>query len=392
MTPLFEAAGGYSAADQKSQTEFFKAHIAAHLGPVPAEPYEAYNMPYIPSPIETSINLTTRGAPKVRFWTNLGKPLDRSHADRGAPDRDRESLMRITRANDGDTRWMECLMSSLFPLPAQLDELRAATGPVWPYSLFCFDLDGSQRTMRAYFPVVVTCVGRSRTEVCLEAALSLQPCGADLKPCLDLVAAYLRDNRYEAGLHMLGVDCVDPHKARLKVYMDVNSNSWNAVRDAMTLGGRLTDDHTLRGLEILQSIYPLMRDEPEGRDDDWSKPPTNPLVAFPGLQFGIEIVAGRAVPEIKIYALLLQWTDTTEKAEKNMHSMLRKLGHEWGHKERITPTRQAAVGDVIRGLGAVSFSYSQTKGAYASFYFDPPTDYDDRAKAEFRGLGKGGLW
>lgn len=140
---------------------------------------------------------------------------------------------------------------------------------------------------------------------------------------------------------MLGVDLVDPERARLKVYLDVNSNSWNAARDVMTLGGRLNDEVTLKGVEILRSIWPLLRDEPESTDDDFSKPPVIPSVSFPGQQYSIEITAGNSVPEIKIYAPLMQFTKTTQRAEQNMYKILQKLNHPWGSNGKLETAMKA---------------------------------------------------
>ncbi|KZL84014.1 hypothetical protein CI238_04961 [Colletotrichum incanum] len=388
LKPLFESVGGYTASEQESQIQFLNEHVAPVLGPVPSEPFDAFNMPYNCSPLETSINFTTKGVPKARVWMNLGKPLDQTRFLPGVAEKDKEVLQNIARATGADTRWMDCLMKALFLTPAQMEAVRARNGPVWPFSLFCFDFDGADRTMRAYFPAVPR-GGRTRTEVCLDAIEKLEPAGEKLKPALDHVLGYLGNNKYEAALHMLGVDLVDPEKARLKVYLDVNSNSWNAARDVMTLGGRLNDEVTLKGVEILRSIWPLLRDEPENTDDDWSKPPVIPSVSFPGQQYSIEITAGSSIPEIKIYAPLMQFTKTTQRAEQNMYKILQKLNHPWGSNGKLETAMKAMCGEeMVRGLGVVTFSYSEKKGAYTTFYFSPLTNYDDKVQFNYRDLSK----
>lgn len=157
---------------------------------------------------------------------------------------------------------------------------------------------------------------------------------------LTVINSYLANNKYDAGLHMIGVDNVDPNKARLKVYLDVNSNSWNAVKDVYTLGGTLDDEVTLKAVELLETVYPLMRDEPEGSDDDWHKPPVIPNVSFPGQQFSIELTNQSTVPEVKIYAPLMQLAKSREAAEQNMYAILRKLGHEWGSNSKLEKTME----------------------------------------------------
>ncbi|KAK2058366.1 aromatic prenyltransferase [Colletotrichum caudatum] len=386
LTRLFSSVGGYTPSEQQAQMEFMQKHVAPIVGPVPAEPYGLFNMPYIPAPLEASVNLTTKGKPKARIWMNLGKPLDQSRFEPNAAERDSEALLSIARASGADTRWLECLTKAMFLTPSQLEAVRARGGPAWPFSLFCFDFTGMDRTMRAYFPAVPR-GGRSRTEVGLDAIKSLKPFGPNLEAGLNLVQSYLDDNKYKAGIHMLGVDCLDPEQARVKIYLDVNNNSWNAARDVMTLGGRLTDATSLKAVELLQSVYHLMRDEPEGVDDDWSKPSAVPDRSFPGQQFSVEITAKSSIPEMKIYVPLVQYAADTQKAEENMHRMLQKLGHEWASNGKLKETMTAvSASESIRGLGVVTFSYSEKKGAYSSVYFAPPADYADKVVIESRGL------
>lgn len=134
------------------------------------------------------------------------------------------------------------------------------------------------------------------------------------------------------------MDCVDPKDARIKIYMNIRSNSWNNVVDVMTLGGRLNDEHTLKGIEILKGLYHLLRDEPEGHDDDWSKTEHITGIPFSGLQFSVELTASKAIPEVKLYVPMFQYAETTTKALENFETVLKKLDHEWGHTERYTST------------------------------------------------------
>ncbi|KXH57055.1 aromatic prenyltransferase [Colletotrichum nymphaeae SA-01] len=386
LTRLFSSVGGYTPSEQQAQIDFMRKHVAPVIGPVPAEPYGLFNMPYIPAPLEASVNLTTNGQPKARIWMNLGKPLDQSRFEPQAAERDSENLLSIARASRADTRWLECLTKAMILTSAQLEAVRARGGPAWPYSLFCFDFTGMDRTMRAYFPAVPR-GGRSRTEVGLDAVKSLEPFAPNLQAGLNLVQSYLNGNRYKAAIHLLGVDCLDPEQARVKIYLDVNSNSWNAARDVMTLGGRLTDAISLKAVDVLQSVYHLMRDEPEGGDEDWSKPNAIADGSFPGQQFSVEITAKSSIPEMKIYVPLVQYAGSPQRAEENMYHILRKLGHQWASNGKLKETMMAVgESETVRGLGVITFSYSEKKGSYSSIYFAPPTDYVDKVAIEGRSL------
>lgn len=114
----------------------------------------------------------------------------------------------------------------------------------------------------------------------------------------------------------------------------VQNNSWDVVQDFMTLGGRLRDEQTLESLEILRSIYPLLRDEVGGaeaqRDDGWSKPDRVPGTAFSGLTISAELSPGRKTPEMKLYVPILQYASSTGASLGNYQKVLEKLGLDWG--------------------------------------------------------------
>lgn len=114
----------------------------------------------------------------------------------------------------------------------------------------------------------------------------------------------------------------------------VQNNSWDVVRDFMTLGGRLRDEQTLESLEILRSIYPLLRDEAWGpeaqRGDAWSKPDRIPKTAFSGLTVSVELSPGRKTPEMKLYVPIFQYASSTEAGLANYQKVLEKLGLNWG--------------------------------------------------------------
>jgi DMATS type aromatic prenyltransferase len=141
--------------------------------------------------------------------------------------------------------------------------------------------------------------------------------------------------KHEVGFHIIAVENLDPEEGRIKIYVDVNNNSWNVVRDVMTLGGRLNDEVSLRGLEILKSIYHLIRDEPEDRPDDYSKP-FPPDMPFPGIQFGFDLTAGNPIPSIKLYGHMRRLSNfDSKKAADNQVKILQKLGHPWGFNGQL---------------------------------------------------------
>lgn len=186
LTPLFASVGGYTALEQEAQLKFLSDHVAPVFGPVPYPPYEAFNIPFIPSPVEVSVNLTSKGKPRVRLGTSLGRPLDQSRFQPNVPERDAQVLRGIVEAAGGDLRWTSCLIKDLFLSPSELEAAGARNGPAWPFCLFAFDFAGTQRIMRTYFPGIPR-GGRTRTQVLLAAIRNLEPLGSELRPIMDLV-------------------------------------------------------------------------------------------------------------------------------------------------------------------------------------------------------------
>jgi DMATS type aromatic prenyltransferase len=160
--------------------------------------------------------------------------------------------------------------------------------------------------------------------------------------------SYLANCKHDAMLIFVGIDCLDPTTnkgARVKVYLHTSSNSFAVARDVMTLGGRLTDETCLKRVEVLRSIWPLLRNEQPGQGPDsdattaeaqeaydaWEKPERITGTPFSGLQFNVELSPGKAGLETKCYVPLFQHNANADEADASMEKVLKKLGHDWGN-------------------------------------------------------------
>lgn len=156
-------------------------------------------------------------------------------------------------------------------------------------------------------------------------------------------------------LIFVGIDCVDPTTnkgARVKVYLHTSSNSFAVARDVMTLGGRLTDETSLKRVEVLRSIWPLLRNEQPGQGPDpdaittagkdeydtWDKPERIAGTPFSGLQYNVELSPGKTGLETKCYVPLFQHNKDAEEADASMERVLKKLGHDWGSSGKYRET------------------------------------------------------
>ncbi|KAF9885523.1 hypothetical protein FE257_012851 [Aspergillus nanangensis] len=387
LAPLLKAAGTYSQADQDSHLAFIDEHIAPNLGPLPWEPHGQYSTPssLVGSPFDPSINIVSSGKAKVRFDYDVISPAERTGPDPFAEQLARSMLHRLATLLGADTRWMDSLMDALYLTPAEAEVAvaRMPPGIAIPPSSVGIDFDGPQKTLKAYIPSVRKAIatGRSPSDIMLETLRGLEPAGAELVPALDLIASYLETSKHDVILPLVGIDCVDPDPtspkgARLKCYLHTSSNAFAVVRDVLTLGGRLNDATSLKRVEILKSIWPLLLNEPEGlqlADESWAKPERINRTGYSGIQYTVEITPGKPIPDTKIYVPLFQYTDSSAVAEKNFESVLKKLDNEWGHSGKYRETMQSIFQGIDNyGQTYASFTYSEEKGVYTTSYVAMP--------------------
>ncbi|OJD14342.1 hypothetical protein AJ78_05307 [Emergomyces pasteurianus Ep9510] len=385
MTPLFKAVGAYTPSEQESHLQFMDDHIATNLGPLPTDPHAPYIVPagIVGSPFDPSINLTSFGNGKIRFDYTVVEPIERPKGDPFSENLATEMLHQLAAVVGADTRWMDSLISALYLSPSETDTLlvKMPTHLLCPPASIGIDFDGTKRTLKAYIPGMrkALATGRSSTELILGAVRGLEPLGPELAPALDLLAEYLAKCEHDIALLLVGIDCVDPTKqknARVKFYLHSQKNSFGVIRDVMTLGGRLNDETSLKRVDILKSVWPLLMNENEDTnriDDDWSKTERVQEKLYTGIRYTVEMTPGTKIPETKIYVPVFQYTETTTTTERNFENLLKKLNIEWGHNGKYRQVMDAVFGrekDYIQIFA--SFSYTKEKGAYTTSYFAKP--------------------
>jgi len=110
----------------------------------------------------------------------------------------------------------------------------------------------------------------------------------------------------------------------------------------VTLGGRLEDETTLKGLEILREFWHLLLQEPEGiPDDDYNKPLNYPAVQ--SLYFSFEMRPGDAYPEVKTYLPTWNYQRNDQETVNNYEEVFRRCGQAWGHEGRYKKAFESAL-------------------------------------------------
>ena len=96
-----------------------------------------------------------------------------------------------------------------------------------------------------------------------------------MNPSLAVLEEYLSSGAPidYTNVEMLAIDCVDPKRARAKIYINSYNNSFNKIKEIYTMGGRIKDKAILDSLEPLRDLWRLMFDMPEKDFEDiqWAK-------------------------------------------------------------------------------------------------------------------------
>ncbi|KYK60559.1 aromatic prenyl transferase [Drechmeria coniospora] len=396
LRSLLRSTGSYSSEEQDAQVQFLTKHVLPNLGPRPSVAYTKSFLTKSGSPIQLSVNLSAR-KPLVRYcWEILG-PQGGSESDPFAIEAAKNIISHFADTLGFSTQWSDVLMKSFALTPEEqaggllamerwMAKCIPADAPVkppksLPLAFAAFDLKGDQVSSKTYFnPKVKEIVtGASVNELTWAVLRDLKPA---LHPeAIDLVQEFLSTRPVPSGIELVGVDCVDEAglaNARVKLYVHSKSNSFNTVREYVTIGGRLKDEATRKSLEVLHEIWPLLLQEPEGLpDDDFDKPLKDASMFFQKLYFSFELRPGCEHPEVKTYLPTWNYVRSDEETVQNYSAVFRKCGYEWGQEGKYKAVFEDAFGPVNQERAVpvhcdASFLFSEKNGIYQTVYFSTP--------------------
>jgi DMATS type aromatic prenyltransferase len=144
-------------------------------------------------------------------------------------------------------------------------------------------------------------LGITQGELVINTVRGLNGDGIDMNPGLAAFEEYLNSGGpvNHKNVEMLAIDCVEPSRARAKIYVNSFNNTYNKVADIYTMGGRIKDKSIVKSLEPLKELWRILYDMPEQDFEDIELPNImHPRSCF---VIGFEFKSGQPYPLPKIY-------------------------------------------------------------------------------------------
>lgn len=294
LATLLDSSGAYSREHKAKHMRIFRDVVIPTLGPPPPQAKVTPMLTIDGSPVEPSWNFQ-QDSNIVRYsfeplWDNAGTPENPFPGDQMPT---LTPLLRYV-SDDFDLRWFNQIWKA-WNVTGQEAQIAKAKLPPHksriPLVFFAFDLKGDKCYLKAYvFPILKhLATGLSTKQLVFDQIRSLQPYGDAFAVPAAKLERFIDTYPGVCTAEMIAVDCIDPSKARFKVYGRVKSNSKSVIRDVMTLGGAQTDEVSLKGAEQALKIWHLLLDEKDGLPDDQSKAPRDPQHQHIGICFVFEL-------------------------------------------------------------------------------------------------------
>nr|AGN73100.1 aromatic prenyl transferase-like protein [Epichloe aotearoae] len=402
LKSLLKSAGSYSEDEQEAQLRLLCDHVLPNLGPRPSRaPYPSF-ITQTGSPFQPQINISNN-KPRIRYcWEPLG-PRGGSESDPYGVEAAREIVSSLSKSFGFYSQWNDTFVDAFAPSPEQVRDVQEKL-PKWlakqmppgvepplvrrlPFSFIAFELKDAKASIKTYFnpKAKELATGIPATEITWSALRNLKP---SLNPAsIDAVAKFLAEREVPSAVELVGIDCVDEadlSEARVKLYVHTRDNSFNTVRDYVTLGGRITDETTLEGLGVLRELWHMLLQKPEGIPDEGYDAPFSDkegFAAYQKLYFGFELRPSRELPEVKSYLPTWHYVKSDDVAVDNYEEVFRRCGQDWGHNSKYRKMFEEAFGPANHDRKVpvhcdASFMYSKTKGAYQSLYYSPTLEIE----------------
>lgn len=295
---------GYDPHSQYEGLLFHFLYIIGRLGPRPREPgpprhWKSFMTDDF-SPLEYSWSWDFDGSPpKIRYSIETISPIAGTPADPFNQAMTRDLIDQLNFERPGiNWQWFEKL-STVFQ--DRCNRPSCFTKNNNPSSiLLAFELHKGEIATKAYFvPVKAEQLGVSRFTVLTEGVQTLE--GDTFKfPAYQRFLDFVSTSKPSSQVEVIGaaIDCMDPEKSRLKLYVRSPETSLDSVCTMLSMNDELD---TLSGgaYEELKAVWYLVLGLEQ--DHATSENLKSKLHETSGVLYNFDIKAGNAAPETKVY-------------------------------------------------------------------------------------------
>ncbi|KAJ7580937.1 aromatic prenyltransferase [Mycena floridula] len=169
---------------------------------------------------------------------------------------------------------------------------------------------------------------------------------------------------------MIGVDCFEPVKSRIKPYFRVPVKSLVNIIEFMTLGGTLNDPDISDTVSALKKLWSLLF---PGISDDQPLVPNNPNQPN-GFMIYFEMGLGRTRFIPKVYIPVARYCPSDAHIAKGVSTYYRDIGEETSAELYLSNLKQFSHRDLLSGAGVhthIGVVSKKGKGTEISVYFNP---------------------
>ncbi|KAE8351953.1 aromatic prenyltransferase [Aspergillus coremiiformis] len=256
---------------------------------------------------------------------------------------------------------------------AKLQELNALENePAKSQHILALDLKDGDAIVKLYFypQLKSLATGIPRGQMMFNAVRKVDKMGS-FSQSMDLIEEYFASVPETTAPYWMSCDLIEPHKTRFKFYIaEFQVDIAHAV-SLWTLGGKLAGPETMTGLEMVRELWKALEIQ-DGLREQKNRPghSGDPPNIIPML-FNLEIYAGTAYPQPKIYFPTTGINDRV--VARVMVEFFRRHGLE-AHAESYLDDLASYVPHMdlneCTDLQAwISFSYSEKTGPYVTVYY-----------------------
>lgn len=318
----------YDSKSQQSHLRFYSKYLAHRLGPRPSQHKQPKSWRSFVtddfSPIEYSWswNKGLLDTPKVRYTIELVGPAAGSESDPF------NAIVAMDAAQDiasnypnVDLTWFNHFLSAFVDPHLPPPQSGSSDAIASPSSAFlAFDLNHSGGiAMKAYLiPVKAEQVHVSRLELVSDAIHSLP----NDFPSLFILQSFLSSHPLgmPTSIVGLGVDCIHPSKARLRLYIRSPHTSLEKVSQVLTLSGALPTLRSEKALLKFRKLWCLVLSlaaefpaDAELRNADHETG---------GVLYSFDVKPGNLLPETKVYIPAKHYAENDGKAFQGVKTFL----------------------------------------------------------------------